>query len=178
MRKSFWMIVIYILAGLIVGLLILAAFMPRKYQVEKSVIIAKPVADVKGRIIDLENYSRWNPWQQMDPAAQKRITGRAGAPGHKYEWNGKKVGNGSLTLRATDDHSANFDLEFIKPMKSKAKDNWQFEPIGENETRVTWNNNGDLPYPSARLIGPFLKKNLNKQFTTGLENLKKMCEDC
>ena len=111
------MIVIYILAGLIVGLLILAAFMPKKYHIEKTVVIAKPVADVKDRIINLENYARWNPWQQMDPAAQKRITGRAGAPGHKYEWNGKKVGNGSLTLRATDDHSANFDLEFIKPLK-------------------------------------------------------------
>ena len=45
------MIVIYILAGLIVGLLILAAFMPKKYQEEKTVIIEKQVADVKGRII-------------------------------------------------------------------------------------------------------------------------------
>lgn len=172
------MIVIYILAGLIVGLLILAALMPKKYHIEKSVVISKPVADVKDRIINLENYARWNPWQQMDPAAQKRISGRAGAPGHKYEWNGKKVGNGSLTLRAADDHSANFDLEFIKPIKSKANDNWKFEPVSENQTRVTWDNDGELAYPTGRLIGPFLKKNLDKQFTTGLNNLKKMCEEC
>ncbi|MBA2500115.1 MAG: SRPBCC family protein [Chitinophagaceae bacterium] len=172
------MIIIYILAGLIVGLLIMAAFMPNKYRIEKSVIISRSPSDIKEKIVNLENYSRWNPWQQMDPAAQKRITGRAGAPGHKYEWNGKKVGNGSLTLYASDDRTANFDLEFIKPMKSKAKDNWQFEPISENETRVTWDNNGELPYPTARLIGPFLKKNLEKQFTAGLDNLKKMCENC
>jgi len=172
------MIIIYILAGLIVGLLILAAFMPRTYKIEKTVVISRPLPEVRDRIINLENYSKWNPWQQMDPAAQKRITGRAGAPGHKYEWNGKKVGNGSLTLRETDDHNANFDLEFIKPMKSKAKDNWHFDPVSENETRVTWNNHGDLPYPSARLIGPLLKKNLDKQFNDGLSNLKKMCEDC
>src|SRR5690606_10814008 len=145
---------------------------------EKTVIISKPLPEVRERIIDLENYSKWNPWQQMDPAAQKRITGRAGAPGHKYEWNGKKVGNGSLTLRETDERNANFDLQFIKPMKSTASDNWHFEPISQNETIVTWNNNGELPYPSARLIGPLLKKNLDKQFNEGLSNLKKMCEDC
>jgi len=172
------MVIVYILAGLIVGLLILAAFMPKQYKIEKTVIISKPLPEVRERIIDLENYSKWNPWQQMDPAAQKRITGRAGAPGHKYEWNGKKVGNGSLTLRETDERNANFDLQFIKPMKSTASDNWHFEPISQNETIVTWNNNGELPYPSARLIGPLLKKNLDKQFNEGLSNLKKMCEDC
>lgn len=172
------MVIVYILAALIVGVLIVAAFMPAKYKIEKTILIARPLSEVREKIINLDNYAQWNPWQQMDPAATKRISGRAGAPGHRYEWNGKKVGNGSLTLQKTDDHNANFDLEFIRPMQSKANDDWHFEPVSENETKVTWKNSGALPYPSGRLMGPMITKNLDKQFTSGLNNLKTMCENC
>ena len=69
-----------------------------------------------------------------------------------------------------------FDLEFLKPWKSKAKDNWLFEAWGNNETKVTWQNSGALPWPMASLMGPMIIKNLNFQFQQGLNNLKQMCE--
>lgn len=76
-----------------------------------------------------------------------------------------------------DDRHIHFDLEFFKPFKSKAKDNWLFEPWGDgNETKVTWQNSGQLPWPIASLMGPMITKNLNHQFEQGLNNLKKMCE--
>jgi hypothetical protein len=172
------MIFIYILAAILILLLIVAASLPSKYHVEKSVIISRPVAAVKEKVTDLGNYAKWNPWQQMDPAASKRITGNPGAPGHRYEWEGKKVGAGSLTLKDNGNHHASFDLEFRRPWKAKARDSWSFEDWGDNGTKVTWQNSGNLPFPTARLMGPMLNKNLNKQFVTGLDNLKKMCEEC
>ncbi len=172
------MLFVYILAGLIVGLLIVAATLPSKYNVEKNIIINKPVVAVKDKIGNLENYSKWNPWQQMDPAATKRITGPPHAPGHKYEWQGKKIGTGNLTLTDIDANHIHFDLEFLKPWKSKAKDNWLFEEWGNGGTKVTWQNSGNLPYPVARLMGPTINKNLHHQFDNGLKNLKKMCEEC
>ena len=45
------------------------------------------------------------------------------------------------------------------------------------ETKVTWQNNGELPFPLARLMGPLLKKNLDKQFGEGLKNLKNYAKD-
>lgn len=172
------MIFIYILGGILVGLLIAAAMMPAKYLIEKSTIIQSPVKTVKEKVTNLENYSKWNPWQQMDPAASKRITGNPGAPGHRYEWNGKKVGTGSLTLKSNSNHHVNFDLDFVRPWKTKANDSWNFEEWGNDSTKVTWQNSGTLPYPAARLMGPMINKNLNKQFVTGLDNLKRICEDC
>ena len=84
---------------------------------------------------------------------------------------------GSLTLLNADEKHIHFELEFFKPWKSKAKDNWLFEPWGDgSETKVTWQNSGELPWPMARLMGPMITKNLNFQFGNGLENLKKMCE--
>lgn len=170
------MIVVYIILALIVTLLIISALMPKAYNVEKSIVINKPVKEVMNRIANLNDYALWNPWQQSDPTAIKTITGTAGTPGHKYAWEGKKVGVGSLTLNRMDDSHIYFDLEFLKPWKSKAKDNWQFESLGSNETKVTWQNSGQLPWPMARMMGPMISKGLNRQFGIGLDNLKKLCE--
>jgi len=171
------MIFIYILLGIIAILLVASALMPKAYNVEKSIIIKKPSAEVKNRVGNLNDYATWNPWQQTDPSASKMITGSPNTPGHKYAWEGKKVGVGSLTINKIDDKYIHFDLEFLKPWKSKAKDNWMFEQWGDGgETKVTWQNSGDLPWPMARLMGPMINKNLNHQFVVGLENLKKMCE--
>lgn len=113
----------------------------------------------------------------MEPGATKTISGTANTSGHKYEWRGKKIGVGNLTIRSIDPKHIHIDLVFLNPWKAKAKDNWLFEPWGDgNETKVTWQNSGDLPWPMARLMGPMINKNLNHQFEVGLENLKKMCE--
>jgi hypothetical protein len=172
------MIVVYIFAGLIVTLLIVAALMPKSYNVEKTVVIKKPVAEVKNHIGNFNDYAAWNPWQQMEPAATKTITGTPQTPGHKYAWQGKKIGVGSLTINTIDDKHIHIDLEFLKPWKAKAKDNWLFEPWGDGgETKVTWQNSGDLPWPMGRLMSPMINKNLNHQFEKGLDNLRKMCEN-
>ena len=171
------MIVVYIILGLIAALLVIAALMPKNYNIEKSTIIKKRAADVMNKVGDLNSYSQWNPWQQMDPTAKATISGAPKTAGHTYAWQGKKTGVGSLTLNSFDDKHLHFDLEFLKPWKSKAKDNWLFEPWGDgNETKVTGQNSGELPWPIARLMSPMINKNLNHQFETGLSNLKQLCE--
>ena len=171
------MVVIYILLGLVALLLIAAALLPKNYNVEKSTIIKRSVADVMDKVGNLNYYAQWNPWQQSDPTATSTVSGPPKTPGHKYAWEGKKVGVGSLTVNSLDDKHIHFDLEFVKPWKSKAKDNWLFEPWGDgSECKVTWQNSGDLPFPMARLMGRIINKQLNYQFETGLANLKKLCE--
>ncbi len=164
------MIVVYIILGLVGLLLLIAALMPKSYNVEKTNIIKRRAADVMNKVGNLNSYSEWNPWQQMDPTAKATITGTPNT-------SGKKTGIGSLTLRSLDNKHIHFDLEFLKPWKAKAKDNWLFEPWGNgDETKVTWQNSGELPWPMARLMSPMISKNLNHQFVTGLNNLKKLCE--
>lgn len=175
--QKYIMILVYVFVGMIVTTLIIAALMPGTFSIEKTIIIKKPVADVMVLIGDLNCYSQGNPWQQSDPTTQKNISGAANQPGHKYAWKGKKVGMGSLLLTSIDDKHIHFDLQFLKPWKSLAKDNWLFEQWGNDETKVTWQNSGSLPWPIARLMGPMLHKSLDKQFDQGLNNLKKMAEE-
>jgi len=171
------MIVIYIILVLIAFLLITAFLLPKIYNIEKSVIINKTTGDVMDKVGNLNFYSQWNPWQQADPTSKSTVSGTPKTAGHKYAWEGKKTGIGELRLVGIDEKHIHFDLEFFKPWKSKAKDNWLFEPWGDgNETKVTWQNSGNLPFPVARLMVPMIRKNLNYQFETGLNNLKKMCE--
>lgn len=168
--------IIYCVVGIILMLLVIALFLPSGYHVEKSAIIVKPVPEVMDKVANLNFYARWNPWQMMEPGSKMTIEGTPKTPGHFYHWVGKKIGEGRLTLRNIDHKHLHFALEFIKPWKGLASDNWMFEEWGNGETKVTWQNNGDLPYPFARLMGPALNKTLNKQFTEGLQNLKKLCE--
>ena len=170
------MIIVYLLVGGAIGILVISALMPSRYNVEKSMIINRPVTEVMNKIGDLNHYASWNPWQQADPSSTKNITGTPKTIGHTYSWHGEKVGVGSLSISGIDSRHIHFNLEFLKPWKSKAKDNWLFEEWGNNETKVTWQNSGELPWPMARLMGPVINKNLNRRFEIGLKNLKKMCE--
>lgn len=170
------MMILYIILGLLAFVLLAAALMPGKYLVEKSVIIKQPAAEVYNKVADLNFYNIWNPWQKQDPDAMSSITGNPMQVGHKYYWNGKKVGEGSLTIRSVMPSKAiNFDLQFIKPFKSEAIDAWDFTETADG-TKVVWRNTGSLPFPIARLMGPSLNKQLNKQFEEGLKNLKQLCE--
>jgi Polyketide cyclase / dehydrase and lipid transport len=172
------MIFVYIFIGLVVTILLISLLMPKTYNVERSIVIKKTAEEIKKYVGDFNHYAAWNPWQKMEPASVKTISGAPHSPGHKYEWKGKKIGTGSLTLKKTDPKHIHIDLEFLKPWKAKAKDNWLFEPWGDDAaTKVTWQNSGELPWPIARLMGPMISKNLNHQFGTGLENLKNMCEN-
>ncbi len=69
------MIAVYIILGLIVGSLLLAAIMPGKYEIEKEIIIKKPPSEVFDKIADFNNYRAWNPWQKSERTAKYQISG-------------------------------------------------------------------------------------------------------
>jgi len=170
------MLFVFLFIGLVAAVLVIGAIMPSRYNVEKTIVIDRSISDVMNKVGDLNYFASWNPWQQMDPSATKIVTGTSKTVNHKYSWHGKKVGTGSLTINSIDDNHIYFDLEFLKPWKSHAKDNWTFEESENHKTKVTWHNSGDLPWPIARLMGPLINKNLNHQFEKGLHNLKEMVE--
>lgn len=171
------MIVIYIFVGLFSAVFIIAALMPSSYSIQKSIVVNAPPQKIFENVADLNRYKDWNPWQKMEPQSKTTITGTPATPGHKFEWEGKKIGMGSLTIRDVKPYTdVHIDLEFLKPWKSKANDIWKFEATGSNQVKITWSNNGPLAYPMARLMSPMINKNLNAQFEAGLKSLKELCE--
>jgi len=171
------MIFLYAFIAVVITILLIAAFLPKVYNIEKTIIINCPPTAVMKRVGDFNEYANWNPFIQAEPGAVMTITGAPSTPGHNYVWQGKKIGSGILTLKSIDDKHIHFNLEFIKPWKSQARDNWLFEHWHDNDTKVTWQNSGALPWPVARLMNRMISKNLNQQFEKGLAALKRVCEN-
>ena len=171
------MFIIYFILALIITLLLIALVAPSHYLVERNVIVNKPAEKIYSILSDLGTQSKWNPWMMMEPNAKFEISGVPGSIGHSLSWQGKKIGAGNLKLiNRNIDQSLHFQTQFLKPWKSKADNSWTLVQTGST-TLVTWRNNGDLPFPIARLMAPIFKKQLNHHFEAGLVNLKKMCEE-
>lgn len=171
-----WITALCVFLGLVALVFLIPALMPSKYEIEKTILVDAPPEKCFQCVVDLNNYAAWNPWSQMEPEAVKKIEGAPGTPGHYYAWEGHKIGAGVLTVKKVDPNkSAELELEFFKPWKAIGKDLWTFEHVAM-QTKVTWKNIGPLQYPLVRLMGPVIKKNLTKQFETGLNNLKQLCE--
>jgi ribosome-associated toxin RatA of RatAB toxin-antitoxin module len=171
------MIVIYILIAIVAIFFILPLLMPGKYAIEKSIVVNTNPDKIYNNVADLNMYRDWNPWQKMEPGAKAVITGTPKTVGHKFDWEGKKIGQGSLTIKSVNPpYKVNIELQFIKPWSSIASDNWIFEDLKNGTTKVTWRNHGPLAYPMARLMGPLINKNLSAQFEQGLKDLKALSE--
>jgi len=167
---------LYLLLGIIALILIVAAFLPSSYTVERSVEIAKPPEVVYPLVADYNNWLKWSPWPKMDPEAKQTVTGTPGAPGHSWSWEGETSGVGSMTLASAEENrSVQAKLVFKKPMESEADDSILLEPTPTG-TKVTWRNSGNLPYPIGRFFGLGIEGMLGPQFEEGLAGVKSIAE--
>jgi hypothetical protein len=167
---------LYLIVALVVVLLVVAAFLPATYTVERSIVIAKPPSVVFPQVADLNQWLKWSPWPEMEPSAKNTITGPVGEVGMSWAWEGKELGVGSLTLhRVEKDRSVHSKLVIKEPMASEADDYMTLEPV-ENGTKLTWTNTGSLPYPVGRYFGLTIEGMLGPQYESGLQKLKALCE--
>ncbi len=167
---------LYLLLGIIALILIVAAFLPASYTVERSVEIAKPPEVVYPLVADYNNWLKWSPWPKMDPEAKQTVTGTPAAAGHSWSWEGEKSGVGSMTLAQVEENrSVQSKLVFKKPMNSEADDYILLEPTPTG-TKVTWRNTGNLPYPVGRFFGLGVEGMLGPQFEEGLAGVKSIAE--
>lgn len=164
-------------AGLIILALATAAFMPDTMQVERTVVINKPVGEVFNHIADLRNWQAWNPWSEMDPDATHQISTPSRGKGAKWSWEGDKLGKGNLEQQEIEENKLlRFSMAFEEPMESTGTDTWTFESPDENTTQVTWTDEMAMEYPVGRLSALFIKPSLEEQLDRGLQNLKRLVE--
>lgn len=151
-------------------------FLPNTYTLTNSIVINRSPELVYAQVADFNKWAAWSPWQEKEPNAKVTYEGTGGAEGHKMSWEGKKVGEGSMTLVAAAENESLVCTDvFVKPMKATAKDYWHFG-TDSNGTKVTWITTGGLKYPFGRLFGLAVYKVVGDTERHGLENLKKVCE--
>ena len=173
------MLVLYIILGIIAALLIAGLFVGKVCKANREIVINKPAGEVFNYIKSLKNQDNFSKWGSLDPNMKKEYRGTDGTVGFVSAWEGnKKVGKGEQEITGIEEgRIVNFDLRFEKPFKSFAKAVMTTEAVDGNNTKVSWGFETKMPYP-LNLMKVFtnMEKMAGNDFSTGLDNLKKLLE--
>lgn len=164
-----------LLAALVVVLLLVAFAFPRKWRVERSVVLQAPPEKIIGQIADLRAWKAWGIWQERDPGMKVSYSDPATGVGAWSQWISAKEGTGRMAITEQTSTLVAYALEFPDfGMKSTASLTLKSEGKG---TRVVWQNEGDLGLNLMnRWFGLFLDGLIGADFEKSLAKLKRIVE--
>ena len=155
-----------------------AATRPDMFAVERSVTINAPPEKIYPLIDDFHNWGAWSPYEQMDPAMKRTMSGAAAGRGAIYAWEGNaNAGTGRMEItEAKPSSKITIELDFTKPFAAHNAVDFTLEPAG-TATNVTWAMHGSNAY-IAKVMGLFVNmdKMIGGQFESGLASLKSAAE--
>ncbi len=160
---------------ILVVFVILLMAAPTKVHIEKSQTINAPVQVVWDYITRFEKFNQWSTWRKIEPEAQYRIEGVDGTVGAATSWKGQKLGEGRLEHLSMKPFSeVRQRLQFFEPFEATS-DVYYLLRESAGVTTVTWGINANYPRPQ-NIMGMFMKRSLENDFTQGLLNLKDSVE--
>lgn len=174
MIKQLLIVVVVIVAAI----LIRAAFNPGTFRVERSITIKAPPEKIFGLINDFHNFGVWSPWEHIDPAMTRSITGAPNGKGAVYEWSGNaKAGAGRMEiLEATPSSHVKMQLNFLKPFAGQNTAEYTLTPQGDS-TKATWAMYGPSPFISKIMqVFVTMDKMIGGDFQKGLIAMKAAAE--
>ncbi|HKQ83651.1 MAG TPA: SRPBCC family protein [Steroidobacteraceae bacterium] len=167
-----------VIAVLILALLITAATRPDHFRVERMATIEAPPEKIYPLIEDFHRWPAWSPYEKLDPAMKRTISGPASGKGAVYEWSGNsKAGQGRMEIVAAEPSThVGIQLDFIKPIKAHNMADFNLQPQADG-TRVTWVMNGRNTF-LGKVMSLFfdVDKMVGKDFEAGLANMKTVAE--
>jgi hypothetical protein len=165
----------------VAALLAYAGTRPDTFRIERSIRIAAPIVQVAELIDDFHEWSKWSPWEHIDPTMQRTFSGAESGVGAVYAWEGTgKVGAGRMEItemRSGSERSViSIKLDFFKPFKASNTAEFLMTPT-DSGTDLNWAMFGPSPFMS-KVMGVFMDmdKMVGKDFEAGLESLKKQAE--
>jgi len=165
-------------AILLAAVLVIAAFQPDEFSLERRTTINAAPDSVFAHINDFHRWEAWSPWAKLDPAMTTTYGGPPSGVGSVYEWKGNSsVGSGRMTItEATPPSKVVIALDFLEPMEANNVTTFTLTPNGAG-TDVTWQMAGKSNYLS-KLMTTFvsMEKMVGPDFEKGLAQLKAAAE--
>lgn len=112
-----------------------------KTHISRSLYIEAPINKVHENVVNFKHWEQWSPWFVIEPST--KIVYDDDDKG--YYWNGKYTGEGKMRLKNEDKNTINYNLEFLKPWKSKADVSFILKQK-DNGTLATWTMDSSLPW--------------------------------
>jgi uncharacterized membrane protein len=178
--KMILKVVLFLVLGLIVLVLVAALFLKKEYTVERSIAINKPKAQVYDYVKYLRNQGNFSVWAKIDPNMKQEFRGTDATVGFVASWDSpvKQAGKGEQEITKIDDGKRiDYEIRFLKPMKSTNNAYFSFDAINDSTTSVKWVFYGKMPYPMNIML-QFMDMDsmLGKDLDGGLSNLKAILE--
>ncbi len=100
MIKTLALAVTAVLVIVVAVILVLASKRPDDFSVQRSARIQTPPERFLPLITDVRQWPAWSPWEKLDPAMERALSGAASGPGAVDAWKGpSKVGEGRMEIR-------------------------------------------------------------------------------
>jgi len=114
------------------------------YEVTRTAIIPAPAEEIFPLVNNFHEWTKWSPWESVDPAMQRSYGGPDSGVGARYAWSGnRKAGSGTMEIvESSQPNTIRIRLEFTKPFKTVNPTTFTFVPAA-NGTQVTWSMTGE-----------------------------------
>lgn len=171
---------LFIGIGVIIVALIAGSYLlPRVVEVQRSIEISRPAAEIFPHVNDLRAFHKWSPWAERDPDMSISFAGPEAGEGQSMSWQSEKdsVGSGTLTIaKSVPDERIETDLDFGDMGTGQAF--FQLDPMADGSaTRVTWGFATDTGMsPIGRWMGLMLDDWVGPDYAEGLAKLKAAVE--
>ena len=162
----------------IAAVLIFSATRPDSFRVERSIKIKAAPEKIFPFINDFHQWPAWSPWEKIDPATKRTLSGATSGVGAIYEWNGnKEVGQGRMEIiESTPSSKALLNIDFIKPFEGHNKVEFTLAADGDS-TKVTQAMFGPQPFIAKVMCLFFdMDKMVGGKYEEGLATLKSAAE--
>ena len=168
-------IFLFIIVGIIIIVLLAAAFAPDNVTITTNITIDAKPEQVYNNVVSLKNWKHWSPFEH-DSTMTDTFSGPESGVGSTREWKGNAIGEGKMTvMEATEYTHIKNNLDF--GTKGGATGTWTFNPVDSTKTHVTWSTHiTGLKFPFERLMGLILEPMMKPMFDDGLKDLKEYTE--
>lgn len=173
-----------LLVALCVVLPVVAGFMPDHAHAERSIVIDRPPAMVFGVINSFRRFNDWSPWAKLDPDAKYQRGGPDEGVGAHFSWKGNnKVGAGRQEIRRSEAYTLVQSALDFGPM-GQGMSTFTLVSKGQG-TQLTWAFDSQLPLAfnrdflwntMGRLLSPWIRAEVGKDYGRGLDSLKALLE--
>ena len=141
------------------------------FSISRSIQIDAPLDTVFTTVRDFRQWPRWSPWLITEPDCVVSYA----EDGRSYAWEGDVVGCGRMKiLEESPPSEIRYQLEFLKPWKSKADVGFQFRELDEG-TEVTWTMKGSVPF-FLFFMKKMMTAGMEMDYERGLSMLKDVIE--
>ncbi len=143
------------------------------YEVTRSAFIPASPEAIFPLINSFHEWTKWSPWETVDPAMDRTYSGNDAGVGAKYTWSGnRKAGSGNMEIvESTAPRTIRVRLEFTKPFKAVNPTTFTLTPVSGG-TEVKWAMTGENK-GLTRIFSLFVNmdKMVGGDFERGLKSL-------